>query len=498
MAKKRQDLDKLFRENLSDYELSGRQGNWDLLSHLLTEQERKRKNRRWLFFFFLFAVLVAGSWIVIHTNEQASNTVIEQISSSNSENTDQTIPTPLMRNEPGPDSSKMEHHNQNLDSNNTIQPVSSLSSKKTLPEHQINKSAKSAPSNFKQNFPKKKLKAEGLHTNLNAQGNTETTQPEPVSLHTQIYDSETERLKQSQPYIQSRPSVITDLSQPEILNQIPVSATPTESISDTEVEALIGDTDSSAIQQNNQPTIQSEKTISDMVMSEVIKLDSFGFIIVDSTLITSSNPEEILPVFQEFKHFNIQAGVNLYQTSDVWINELQAAPAFGMEYRYPISPKWIVGVGAGYSPEGGYHLHDTATQETYFFDHIISQQAIQIKKLHKFYFPLSVYYQLSPKHSLAAGPQLTYLLNTSSDYSEIQHTTTSNMTSTESNVKGYMDGLKPITLGITLGYRYKITNRFDASARYTQQITSAYINEYFDGINTKPSGSVQFLIHYNF
>jgi len=90
------------------------------------------------------------------------------------------------------------------------------------------------------------------------------------------------------------------------------------------------------------------------------------------------------------------------------------------------------------------------------------------------------------------------LLNTSANYVEIQHSTTSNSTSQENNVSGYMDGIKPVNFAMHVAYKYKLSKRLDFGLRLSHELTGAFEREYFYGINTKPSWGLQALIHFNF
>jgi flagellar basal body-associated protein FliL len=101
MAKKRSELDNLFRENLSDYELSKKEGSWELLNHLLNEKQRKKKNIRLILFVFSFIVILSvGVFLFLNSgesNHDSSNLVLNQneaasspsfLNSSENENTD--------------------------------------------------------------------------------------------------------------------------------------------------------------------------------------------------------------------------------------------------------------------------------------------------------------------------------------------------------------------------------------------------------------------------
>jgi hypothetical protein len=62
-------------------------------------------------------------------------------------------------------------------------------------------------------------------------------------------------------------------------------------------------------------------------------------------------------------------------------------------------------------------------------------------------------------------------------------------------VKGYTDGIKPINVAVSLGYKFLLSTNFDLSARITQELKDSYTSGYFYGAAPKPSLSFQtFLI----
>lgn len=144
-----------------------------------------------------------------------------------------------------------------------------------------------------------------------------------------------------------------------------------------------------------------------------------------------------------------------------------------------------------YSLQGGYNLNDTVRQESYFLDKNVSQQSIQIYRLHKLYFPLTLYYTLAKRHSVLCAIQASYLVNTNGNYSEINTISGVTTGSQKNNVKGYMDGIKSTNISLSLGYKFSLSKRFGLSARFTRELTGSYSKEFFYGVNTKPTSSLQ-------
>ena len=65
MKNKHSDLDSLFRKNIPDYEFSERKGNWELLNHLLKEQQRKKKTIRVVKYIFSLLILVSTAFFFL-------------------------------------------------------------------------------------------------------------------------------------------------------------------------------------------------------------------------------------------------------------------------------------------------------------------------------------------------------------------------------------------------------------------------------------------------
>lgn len=65
MKNKRQGMDNFFREKISGFELSEKKSNWELLNHLLNEQERKKKKRKWVFLICFILMLSSGLLVLL-------------------------------------------------------------------------------------------------------------------------------------------------------------------------------------------------------------------------------------------------------------------------------------------------------------------------------------------------------------------------------------------------------------------------------------------------
>lgn len=490
MAKQRHNIDHFFRQYLPDYEASKSIGNWDLLNHLLNEQERKRRNRKWLVIFLSIAIMLSGSWLAFILIQKEANTLIKSAITTLHDS-----------------STSNEKQNKEVVKKENSETVEEQNNE-TVKEH---KSVKENRESLLLSTESKQLIEPGTDKtytkNNREQGKTPHQRDNRKNSLSNVHQARNEMF--SNRLIQQYPINDTFTIADSLHNHNLISHAA--SLSDQENHNRSAD--SLHVQQKDSIHIQQKDSIETMNAEHQITIttptffDSTSFsadhsepspIKIDTQLQQSAEVFPIIPTEGVAKNFNINSGVNVYNTSESFTNNKNIAPFIGLEYSFLLAQRWSIGLGAWYSPQGGYSLNDTATQETYFFDHIVSQQAIHINRLHKLYFPLSIYYKLSDAHTIGIGIQPTYLLTTTGNYIEIHHTTTSNSRSEDNNVNGYMDGIKPVTVAMHVAYKYKLTKSLDLGLRFSQEITGAFERAYFYGINTNPSWGMQAIIHFNF
>jgi len=459
MEKKRQNLDNFFREKLSEFELSKKEGNWELLNHLLNEQERKKKNRKWFFLIFGFLILLTGGLFIMLPVKKSMENIKNSIGQSST-----SAPA-----------------ESNSIKNKTGKSTAPVSSNK-------NETGKEATNNVEyetsENTSVVNDKANSSHIiEVEKETARPVATPDSVTEHSAIIQAEINLAQQPNisPGDSAEPGV-EQVSQPESPAVYPTRA---------------GDSASaytSAQQQaSNDSMISSDSTITTSVVS-----DSLAVITKDNSPADSASAKPDT-VKRNFLSFNFYAGVNIYSTSSAFTNKENISPIAGLELTHPLSSKFSIGLAGLYSLQGGYHLEDSVkvSQQTYFLDvkEDVYEQTIQIRQLHKLYFPLALYYTVAGRHSLSAAFQYSYLLNTSGIYTEKNTIAGITNESQKNNVKGYMDGIKSTNMAVSLGYRYRLSKTFDFSTHITRELTEAYIKDYFYGVNTNPSWTFQtFLI----
>ena len=466
MAKQRHNIDYFFRQHLPDYEASNSAGNWDLLNHLLNEQERKRKNWKWLLLLLSFSALLFFAWLAIQSNQPESSPGLTKGIAQTPNATDQTGDEILNKKPEGSVHSlqDLQSHDQEIASNQILLNSMNKIGSERNPEAVLEKN-------------NSKAIVQEHHGTVKAE---QVTNPDiaisDASPQTDLIDGNVVK-----PVVEISDTVAANF--------------PNSHLADDSLRTinLPGGVSTNQEEKNN---LRGSRV--DSMPGDSGTPDSLTLANVDSPIVEPNNQNQITVAEPSFFPFNLHAGVNSYNTSEAFASKRNFAPAVGIEYTHKFLQRWLIGIGAWYSPQGGYRLRDTATQETFFFDHVVSQQAIHIDRLHKLYFPLSIYYKLSNAHVIGIGIQPSYLLTTTGNYIEIKHSTTSNSRSEDTNVKGYMDGIKPVNFAMHLAYKYKLSKRLDFGLRLSHELTSAYEREYFYGINTKPSWGLQALLHFNF
>lgn len=429
MTKKRLDINNFFRETLSDFELSLKEGNWELLNHLFKAQERKKRNRKWFLFSFCFIVMLSSGLLVLLPDKELK---------------------------------------QNTN-NSTQQSNTSVTKQNNSPENVTDNSTKTVPLNKKEI-----VKSE---SNNVLRENNSFMRKEKNSNTTSVKGNELNHFGIAHNTSNESPAVIK--------SEVNLTAS----------QANISPNDSVKTNTITQETINQNAVVYDSLLTKSFNNDTLNVIAKNNLPADSSISKQLISAKSNFLNYNFYAGLNIYSTSSAFTNQQNISPLIGLEFMHPLTSNFTVGLAGLYSFQSGYHLNDTISQESYFFDKNVSQQTIQIRQLHKLYFPLTLYYTLTKSHAVSCAIQLSYLVNTNGNYTEVNTISGVTNQSQKNNVKGYMDGIKQTNIAVSLGYQYKLSKTFDVSTRFIRELKDSYIKEYFYGVNTKPSWSLQtFLI----
>ncbi len=460
MAKQRPDFDGFFRENISEYELSKEKGNWKLLNHLLDEKERRKKNRLLLLFIFsLFLLLSAGLFLVLPSQEMKENagTTIKSNAVAHSSEV--------------PSSSEKENIRA---SGNVVPSEKNKKGHGTDYNVQLKRNEKS-PSTTEGRRENQLIVQKEDGEIARSVNKTEAPVPEMIPLD----------------IISTKPGSLAvhdsgETILPEIKIYERVVVTPSQ----------IWKEDSSTPNAVTIEAVNKSSFVYDSLSAKSAGNDSLDVIANNNSSSDTTTLKQISSAKTRFLNLNLFAGINIYSAANVSLSKAQnISPLIGLEFQHLITPHFSIGLGGFYSPQGGYHLSDTARKVSYFLDENVSQQTIQIQRLHKLYFPLILYYALSARHSVSAGVQLSYLINTVGDYADLIKVSGSTTASQKNNVRGYMDGIKSTNVSLSLGYKFSFTKRFDLSARISRELSPSYTTEYFYGVSTTPCWSLHtFLI----
>jgi len=459
MVNKRQDIDSFFKENLSEFELSQKKGNWELMRHLLNEQERKKKNRKLLLFIFSLLIILLSGLMIFRSDKKIDEKTHIRLETSHT-------------------------GGGTIDPSHTAGGTSDnlLNKEKDIPKDvpSIKKEIRKVENNIAHQTKSTRI------TNNNIQN---------AMINHEVNHSDVAKNPELQhpPIINSELNLTSSPSDNSVNDSGKIDAEKSAiSESRTSSDPQPGDPVNANL--NERDTANHIPISSDLAILQPMNYDSIIDIAKNEEAVNSSIAEEATSDETQFRNFNFYAGLNIYNTGNAFATKQNLAPLVVLEYMHPLNSDLTIGVGGWYSLQSGYLLNDTITQETYFFDRMVSQQSIQIHHLHKLYFPLSLYYQLIKNHSVFGALQVSYLLNTVGNYNEINTTSGHTIESQKNNVKGYMDGIKSTNIALSVGYKYRISKRFDVSTRFTRELTGPYVKDYFYGVNSKPSWSSQTIL----
>jgi hypothetical protein len=487
MEKKRNGLDNYFRENLSDFELSEKKANWELLDHLLNEQQRKKKRRKWFLLFLSFFVIISSGLLMMLPDKTVNKTGKENtepdLTSKSSSNDD--IKVEKNNSDKIVRSDKIEIVNDGDDNQQMKIEKHIVNQEKEIsfPDAGHNKKTKSSNTIHENS---------NVSTDINSIKNNASTLL-PISKN-ENNNNTAELGKENDSLSKVESKDITALTIDDESNK---KSTENETSKETSSQDLILN-DSSENKDNGEFDV-TQSELKNSIKPDLLQIRSEDSTKQSLNNVSQDSVQAIKQATRNLLGFNFYAGMNMYNTSHEFTNHKHLSPIVGIEFIHFIDSNFSIGLASLYSLQGGYHLSDTTTsiQETYFLDRSedIHQQSILVNQLHQLYFPLTLYYKIAERHSVVCAFQLSYLINTSGIYTESNTISGIKSVMQENNKKGYMDGIKSTVFSVSIGYKYSLSKRFDLSARVSRELTESVEQEYFYGVNTNPSWSLQtFLI----
>ncbi len=466
MAKKNSNLDNLFRDKLSGYVAPEKKGNWQLLNHLLDARERKRKIiRRILLVSFFLDIVFLSFLVFIPGNKKSMD------GTGNNKNYRPVVTAPVSVGGSADNKNKTPGSNVNQSYNNKDAADVRNNIKEADQSNNTNVPDKDKSAVVVQSEKNNKTKATGKEK-TNTPGTAVSKNKTQLSIAKVGIDSS----KKEDANSHSGDDRLGEERKNSEANNVPPAGDKDSALTTTPAIAQITFKDSSA---------------SDTLATKTASKDSLNNPVKDTVKLKDKNAGHF--------NFDLFAGINLYRTQSLSrTDERSVSPLAGIELIHPLSQHFTIGMGASYSLQGGYHLADTSTQVSYFLDKNVSQQIILIRKQHKLYIPLTLYYVISDKHAVSCGIQWSYLVNTVGDYTEINEKSGNTTQSKENNVKGYMDGIKASAFSLSAGYRFSLSKRFDINTRIIQELSDSYTPEYFNGITNAPAWSLQTFVSMKF
>lgn len=459
MDKQPKDLDNFLKENLSGIQRSNNPGNWESFNHLLKEQQRKNKRKKIFIYFFIFIGIVSIGLVFLEHNKEGKQNTNVNTEKSNSYSSNENKLRMKAADRPAKRSSSGNNENKNNSSRREDQ---AKNKEEAAVWKQTNNTNVSMNVNVSDHLSRR---ANGI---VNGAVKTKVDK---------VLVNEWEQVQFSDTHKTDAEKINS-----ESLSQIQSVAEGNKEVNENISTTAITDAH-----------VFSSDAIPGKLNSDTSVVTTENKLVDDSSTTQKLNPAKL-----NVLNFNIYAGINIYTASSSFTSKEKISPLAGLELSHPLSAKFTVGLAGLYSVQGGYHLADTATKESYFLEKNISEQTIQIHQLHKVYFPLTLYYVVSKRHSVLVAIQLAYLINTNGNYTEAHHSSSGDTNEQKENVKGYTKGIKTTNMGASLGYQFKVSKRVDVSSRITRELTSEFTKEYFYGVNAKPAWSFQAFLIYNF
>ncbi len=137
---------------------------------------------------------------------------------------------------------------------------------------------------------------------------------------------------------------------------------------------------------------------------------------------------------------------------------------FGLKYFQGISQHLSAGIGLEYYSMSGRGLELAYDSLNYSFGYSKTRQTIRPNSLHYLSIPLELQVQLTPKHQIAVGADVSYLMNVRSQMEESELNDFGEVVVSNENSWGYLSGLKDWNANASVSYAYKMSVQLDVQA----------------------------------
>ena len=195
------------------------------------------------------------------------------------------------------------------------------------------------------------------------------------------------------------------------------------------------------------------------------------------------------------KTFNLimLAGLNMNKGfAGTVANEMKwgFAPYIGVGLEKPISNKITMSSHVGFTYFNGLNTHKTVSSNVYSFGLDSTAISVYYKKMLQLYLPISMYYQMMPKHYLMGSIGASYSMNVLSTYEEVKSTSagfsstlnkinTTYTSTTTKNQLGYQTGFNQLDIFLQVGYSYQVFKNSMLQLGIQQGLFDITKNTYF-------------------
>jgi len=194
-------------------------------------------------------------------------------------------------------------------------------------------------------------------------------------------------------------------------------------------------------------------------------------------------PLRPIPVFH-FKplfQFHLVAGLsvsNTYSNTREAKDPYSLGPIGGLGLDYHFAPHWSVSAEAVYLRRGGHSLKQSSTETSQYFYTESKTTRVVTRSLDYVHVPLNLNWKLGARHSFTGGLFGAYLVNTSSDISELNVSPATKSKDDLGSSRGYKGAVKHFTYGATMGYEFKIVPALAIGARYNLGLNDVSNDKY--------------------
>ena len=185
------------------------------------------------------------------------------------------------------------------------------------------------------------------------------------------------------------------------------------------------------------------------------------------------------------------------------------APYIGVGLEKPISNKITMSSHVGFTYFNGLNTHKTVSSSVYSFGLDSSAISVYYKKMLQLYLPISIYYQMMPKHYLMGSIGASYSMNVLSTYEEVKSSSagfsstlnkinTTYTSTTSKNQLGYQTGFNQLDVFLQVGYSYQVFKNSMVQFGIQQGLFDITKNAYFNNTIKNTQTRLSLGIKYSF